>query len=130
MGYQYQLAPTSAQFVHEIESMPPEALDAHMRKKFPQTDIVNPFLHYLFLMPHIYIGNAAPKEAFPTDIRSNCWETQRVFDHFSPYVVNRRSVEMLIEIWTGEDNSRWEQEILRRLRIPSRRCNLFILYVT
>lgn len=70
--------------------------------------------------------------------------TQDAFAHFSPYVVNRRSVGVLIDWWYAymkeEDNDRktrnrrgnsanWVRDRLRLLRIMERRCPLFILYV-
>lgn len=92
-----------------------------------------------------YLFGEAPMEAFrygkPLFNRP---ETHDAFAHFSPYVVNRRSVGVLIDWWYAylkeaendrktRDNSgnsaNWVRERLRLLRIVERRRPLFILYV-
>ena len=146
MGYWYQLAPTSAKFVREVEDLAPEALDAYILEKYPDAEPEHPFLWWLFRTPQIYIGGAAPMEAFQYGKPLfNRPETQDAFAHFSPYVVNRRSVGVLIDWWYAfmkeeendrkarnkrGNNAKWVRERLRLLRIAERRCPLYILYVT
>ena len=152
MGYWYQLAPTSAKFVREVEDLTPEALDAYILEKYPEADPGKPFLWRLSRTPQIYLGSATPMEAFQYGKPLfNRQETQDAFVHRFPYVVNRRSVGVLIEWWTmslkeevdnrnrrhskearrsAADCERWTRERLRLLRILERRCSVFILYVT
>jgi hypothetical protein len=146
MGYWYQLAPTSAKFVREVEDMAPEALDAYILEKYPDAEPEHPFLWRLFRTPQIYLGGAAPMEAFQYGKPLfNRPETQDVFARVSPYVVNRRSVGVLIDWWYAfmkeeendrkarnnrGNNAKWVRERLRLLRIAERRCPLYILYVT
>ena len=146
MGYCYQLAPTSAKFVREVEDMAPEALDAYILEKYPEAEPGHSFLWRLFRTPQIYLGGAAPMEAFQYGKPLfNRPETQDAFAHFSPYVVNRRSVGVLIDWWYAfmkeeendrktrnnrGNNTKWVRERLRLLRIAERRCPLYILYVT
>ena len=148
MGYWYQLAPTSAKFVREVEDLAPEALDAYILEKYPEAEPKHPFLWRLFRTPQIYLGGAAPMEAFQYGKPLfNRPETQDVFARVSPYVVNRRSVGALVEWWysylkEGEaqrrarkrressEMERWVRERLRLLRIMEQRCSLFILYVS
>ncbi len=145
MGYWYQLAPTSAKFVREVEDMAPEALDAYILEKYPEAEPEHPFLWRLFRTPQIYLGGAVPMEAFQYGKPLfNRPETQDVFARVSPYVVNRRSVGVLIDWWYAfmkeendrktrnnrGNNAKWVRERLRLLRIAERRCPLYILYVT
>ena len=149
MGYCYQLAPTSAKFVREVEDLAPETLDAYILEKYPEAEPEHPFLWRLFRTPQIYLGGAAPMEAFQYGKPLfNRPETQDVFARVSPYVVNRRRVGVLIDGWSfrlkEEEAGRrskkmsrrygeyagWVRERLRLLRIAERRCPLYILYVT
>jgi len=149
MGYCYQLVPISAKFVREVEDLAPGALDAYILDNYPEAEERCPFLWRLHKLPQVFLGGEAPEEAFlfgkPLFNRP---ETQKSFEPLSPYVVNRRSVGVLIDWWSlwlkeeeverqskimsrrSKKDVGWMRERLRLLRILERRCSLYILYVT
>ena len=148
MGYYYHLAPTSARFVREVENLSSEELDDYILGKFPGTIAKWPFLWRLQRMPQVFLGRPTIDAAFRCGKPLfNRWETQKSFEYYSPYVVDRKGFGILINIWyiwLNEEMEKrasrpsrkmdkgswivWMREHLRLLRILERRCSLFILY--
>lgn len=148
MGYSYQLVPTTAQFVHEVEDLTPEALAAYILGKYPDVAPERPFLQWLVQTPQEHLGKWIPKEAFQYGKPLfNRKETQDSFEPMTPYVVNRRSVGVLMDWYymdmkeeeakrqTGTEREpsgtlQWAQERFDCLCDLEKRHSLFILYVS
>lgn len=147
MGYWHRLTPISAKFVREVENLTPESLDAYLLGRDSKVDEENPFGRHLCQVAHVFLGRDIPSEAFQYGKPLfNRPETQEKFWNFSPYVVTRRSLGILIDCWYGylveaENVNQYKKankehkeyidllnERLRTLRILERRFTLFILY--